>query len=393
MKDISVDFCGLHMVNPFVVAASPSSDGLEKEIMALEEGWGGIVFKTVSVDARRPKLAEPNMGALDFAGKKQMAFYNYDLISERSIDDICSDIEVLKKRFPDRILIGSIMAGERDEWKYLVERLEEAGADMIECSMSCPQGDGSGKIPAADEVLLENTVAAIKSFTKKNTPIIVKMTPNVTDISALAEAAVRGGTDSICAIDTVKSFIGIDIETGLPKLNVYGKAALGGLSGPAVKPIALRCVADIKMKTTVPLAGVGGISGYADALEFMLLGCGMVQVCTAISRYGFAMVKNMIKGFEDYMERKNIQSLDEIIGSSLKYIVDQDSLSREKKFSIVIDKTNCIKCRQCLTACRDCGYGAIYMGEDLYPSVDQKTCKGCGVCRTVCSRDCIKIEY
>jgi dihydropyrimidine dehydrogenase (NAD+) subunit PreA len=391
MADLYVDFCGKRMVNPFVIAASPSSDGREKEERALEAGWGGIVFKTVSVEKRRPKLAEPNMGALDYGNKKQMAFYNYDLISERSIEEVCDDIVYLKERFPDRILIGSIMAGNMEEWKYLTEKLEEAGADMIECSMSCPQGDEKGKIPAADEELLEKTVSAIKGFIRKSTPLIVKMTPNVTDIAALARAAKRGGADSICAIDTVRSFIGIDIETGMPKLNVEGKASLGGLSGPAIKPIALGCVAAINQAVDIPVAGVGGISNYEDAAEFILLGCGMVQVCTAVSRLGFCMVKDMIKGMKAYMERMGYEKIEDFLGKSLHCIVNQEELEKEKKFILKIDKKRCIRCGRCKTACNDCGYGALFQNEEGYPDIDHTVCKGCGVCRTVCSKNCIEI--
>lgn len=399
--DLNINFAGVPFENPFTVAASPSSDSREKVRRALEAGWGGIVFKTTALPQHSPKLAEPNMAGLSYAGKPQFAFYNIDLISERTVEEIQEDIAYFKQLYPDRRFIGSIMAAGEDEWIELVHRLEEAGADMIECSMSCPQGEhsiadegkkASNAIPAADRELMRATTQTILRARKKNTPVIVKMTPNVTDLVDVARGAVEGGADALCCIDTVRGFIGIDLETGYPKLNVNGLSTWGGLSGPAVKPIALGCVSKLTKELDIPVAGVGGVSNWQDAAEFLLLGARNVQVCTAISRYGFGMVQSMQKGLLRYMEQKGFASLDAMVGKSLPYLVDHSELSRDNRLHCSIDETACLKCGSCATACQDAGFGALHHEKGSVPTLDKAVCRGCGVCQSVCPRDCITLR-
>lgn len=401
LMNLNIEFAGVPFENPFTVAASPSSDSREKVARALEAGWGGIVFKTTALPKHCPKLAEPNMAGLSFEGKTQAAFYNIDLISERTIEEIQEDITYFKQRYPDRRFIGSIMASGEEEWTELVERLEEAGADMIECSMSCPQGEHSiagddahpsNAIPAADRELMRSTTQVIKRATKKGTPIIVKMTPNVTDLTDIATGAVEGGADALCAIDTVRAFIGLDLETGLPKLNVRGLSTWGGLSGPAVKPIALGCVSKLTTALNIPVAGVGGVSGWEDAAEFLMLGARNVQVCTAISKYGFRMVGDMCKGLSAYLEKRGLANLDALVGSSLQYLVDHAELSRENRVLCTIDKERCIRCGRCAVACQDAGFGALTFTKGEHPSLDSEKCRGCGLCRSLCPRECIRLE-
>lgn len=399
--DLNINFAGVPFENPFTVAASPSSDSREKVRRALEAGWGGIVFKTTALPQHSPKLAEPNMAGLSYAGKPQFAFYNIDLISERTVEEIQEDIAYFKQLYPDRRFIGSIMAAGEDEWIELVHRLEEAGADMIECSMSCPQGEhsiadegkkASNAIPAADRELMRTTTQTILRARKKNTPVIVKMTPNVTDLVDVARGAVEGGADALCCIDTVRGFIGIDLETGYPKLNVNGLSTWGGLSGPAVKPIALGCVSKLTKELDIPVAGVGGVSNWQDAAEFLLLGARNVQVCTAISRYGFGMVQSMQKGLLRYMEQKGFTSLDAMVGKSLPYLVDHSELSRDNHLHCSIDETACLKCGSCATACQDAGFGALHHEKGSVPTLEKAVCRGCGVCQSVCPRDCITLR-
>lgn len=401
MEKLQIEFAGVPFENPFTVAASPSSDSREKVRRALEAGWGGIVFKTTALPNHCPKLAEPNMAGIAYQGKPQAAFYNIDLISERTIEEIQEDIVYFKQRYPDRRFIGSIMAAEESEWQTLVARLEEAGADMIECSMSCPQGEHSiakgnarpsSAIPAADRALMEKTTRCIKKATGKGTPIIVKLTPNVTDITDIARGAGEGGADALCAIDTVRGFIGIDLATGLPKLNIRGLSTWGGLSGPAVKPIALGCVAKLTKELSLPVAGVGGVSSWQDAAEFLLLGARNVQVCTAISRYGFSMVKAMKSGLEAYLCEKGYACLDDMVGASLPFLVDHAALARDNRQLCTIDETVCLRCGSCATACQDAGFGALRFEKGSVPTADPAICRGCGVCQSVCPKGCITLK-
>lgn len=400
MGKLDIQFCGVNFVNPFTVSASPSSDSREKVARALDAGWGGIVFKTTALKEHSPVLAEPNMWGIPYGGKPQYGLYNIDLISERTIEEIQEEIAYFKGKYPDRILIGSIMASSEAQWTQLVEKLEEAGADMIECSMSCPQGEhsiavegqkASNVIPATDRALMKSTTAVIKKAVKKGTPVYIKMTPNVTDIVDVAQGAIEGGADGLCAIDTVRGFIGVDVETGYPKLHINHLSTWGGLSGPIIKPIALGCVSKLTKECQIPVAGVGGISNWRDAAEFLLLGATNLQVCTAISKYGFGMVKSMCSGLEEYLDRKGYQNVREMVGKSLPYLVDHGELDRNNHQHFQVDTASCIKCGSCAVACQDAGFGALSYTKGAPPEVDVRICRGCGLCTSVCPKDCITL--
>ncbi len=391
-KRLAVNFAGVAFPNPFTLAASPPSDTRERIDRAFAAGWGGAVFKTTSVASEVVDLVYPMMGGISYQERRHAGFFNIDLISERHIQEICDDTRYLKSKYPDRVLIGSIMAGKRSEWEELVQRLEDAGIDIIECSQSCPQGEEDGVIPAADPDLTREVTGWIKKAVKKNTPIIVKMTPNVTDISAIAKAAQEGGADAVCGIDTVMGFSGIDIDTFEPKLNVRGKSTFGGLSGPMVKPIALACVAQMAQAVNVPIAGVGGISDWRDAVEFLCLGASTVQLCTAVMRYGIEMIEDLNDGLSHYLDAKKLDSVADLVGRSLPYLTDNDALDRAVKVKSNIDRALCIKCNGCYVACRDGGYNAISIEKDGV-AVDKDKCRGCGVCLSVCPVDgCMSLK-
>ena len=382
-QDLSIDFCGRHFVNPFTVAASPPSDNRARVERAFEAGWGGAVFKTTSVESEVVDLVYPMMGALSYKDRRHAAFYNIDLISERHIDEICADIRYLKGKFPDRMVIGSIMAGSRAEWEELVSKLEAAGADMIECSMSCPQGEGDGTIPVNDPALTREVTGWIKAALTKDTPIIVKLAPIVTDLSAIGFAAKEGGADALCAIDTVRGFPGIDLDTLEPKLSVRGKSTFAGMSGPAVKPVAMACIAELAQNVGLPVAGVGGLTTWQDAAEFLLLGASNLQVCTAIMRYGFEIVTDLKAGLANYMAEMGFRSLGDMVGKCLGTFAEHEQLDRKIKQISSINPDTWIGCNSCYAACRDGGYNAIELGSER-PVIDAEKCRGCGVCQSVC---------
>ncbi len=382
-RDLSIEFCGRRFTNPFTIAASPPSDSRARVERAFEAGWGGAVFKTTSVDSEVVDLVYPMMGGLAYQDRRHAAFYNIDLISERHIDEICSDIRYLKAKFPDKIAIGSIMAGSRAAWEELVSKLEAAGADMIECSMSCPQGEGDGTIPVNDPALTKEVTGWIKSALTKDTPIIVKLAPIVTDLSAIGFAAKAGGADALCAIDTVRGFAGIDLDTLEPKLSVRGKSTFCGMSGPAIRPVAMACIAELAQNVRLPVAGVGGLTTWQDAAEFLLLGASNLQICTAIMRYGFEIIDDLTDGLANYMADKGFISVQDMVGRCLSTFENHEALDRKVKMVSSIDRATCIRDNACYIACRDGGYNAISLTEDG-PAIDESKCRGCGVCLSVC---------
>lgn len=400
---LRVRFCGVDFINPFLISASPASDSREKVEKAFEEGWAGVVFKTTSLPEYAPVLAEPNMVGIDYKNMKQAGFLNTDLISERDVYEIADDIRYFKEKYPDRVLIGSIMAGEKAHWETLVGVLEDAGVDMIELSMSCPQGEQSiagddeyvsQRIPASDPELMYRVTKMVKDSTKKGTPVIVKMTPNVTDIVLIAKAAKDAGADAVCAIDTLRGYIGVDVETGLPKLNTNGLSTWGGLSGPMLKPVALAAVTKILTALPdLPVSGVGGITTWDDAAEFILLGAAPLQICTAISMYGLQMVKGLCEKLDNYMERKGYDSIEAMQGTSLKYVVEHSKLSREIHVKCTIDAEKCIKCGKCVMCCNDYAFGALEQTEArTVPVLKADKCRGCGACSSVCPKEAISYQ-
>ena len=290
---------------------------------------------------------------------------------------------------------------QQSHWEKLVGILEGAGADLIELSMSCPQGEQSiagtsetvaQRIPASDPERMYETTKIVTSAVAHATPVIVKMTPNVTDIAQLAAAAKRGGASAVCAIGTLRGFIGVDIETGHPKLNTDGLGTWGGLSGPLLKPVALAAVT--KILTTVPelpVSGVGGITTWSDAVEFLLLGAAPLQICTAISMYGRTMVQPLCRKLSEYMECKGFSSIAQMQGQSLKYLVEHSKLRRDVHTVCQIDGDLCIGCGKCVICCNDYAFGALRQtAVGAKPVVNAAVCRGCGACSSVCAKNAIR---
>ncbi|MEW6229795.1 MAG: NAD-dependent dihydropyrimidine dehydrogenase subunit PreA, partial [Bacillota bacterium] len=360
-----------------------------------EAGWGGAVLKTTSVEREVVELVYPMMAGLDYEEKKLIGLENIDLISERHIDQVEKDVAVLKKEFPDKVVGASIMGAKKEDWQELVRRLEAAGVDFIECSFSCPHGmpeRGMGSTIGQDPELTERTARWVKEAATR-VPIIIKLTPQIADITAAARAVKRSGADGVCAINTLKSLIGIDLDTFVPYPNVGGYSTFGGYSGPAIKPVALRCVAEIAKAVDIPVAAAGGITTWRDAAEFLLAGATNLQICTAVMRHGYRIIEDLIDGLDVYLEEKGMSSVRELVGRSLPFIVEHSRLSRQHKVVASVNHETCVKDDLCYIACRDGGHQAIELDENRLPRVNEDKCKGCGMCATVCPvYDCIRLK-
>ncbi|MDD3625947.1 MAG: NAD-dependent dihydropyrimidine dehydrogenase subunit PreA, partial [bacterium] len=328
-------------------------------------------------------------------GKRSMALANIDLISEHHIDEVEEMVKRLKKEYPDRLLMPRIMGEKKEHWQELVHRLKKAGADMIECSFSCPQGtlgDEPGKMLGQSAKATETVARWVKEAADK-TPVVIKLTPQVTDIVEIANAVKRAGCDGVCAINSVKGLIGIDINTFSPLPSVNGKGSYAGITGPAIKPVSLRCVSEIAKNVDIGISAVGGCSNWHDAIEFFLVGAGNIQIGTAIMHYGFRILWDILSGLENYLDEKGFVSISEIKGKSLPLLGTHDELNQETEPNSKINKDLCIKCDLCYIACSDGAHQAITLDENRYPVVDEDKCPGCGLCAAICPVEgCIEIK-
>jgi dihydropyrimidine dehydrogenase (NAD+) subunit PreA len=314
---------------------------------------------------------------------------NIDLISEHHIDVVEERIQVLKKEFPDRVIIGSIMGSARKDWETLVTRLENAGADVIECSFSCPQGTLGGEGSFAGQMLGQNVelTREVTSWIKgaaRRCPVVIKITPQVADVAAVAQAVRDGGADAVCASNTIPSLMGIDPATFTPQPDVGGRTSFSGLSGPAILPITLRNIALVAQHSSLPVAGTGGPVHYLDAVQMMLVGAAYVQFCTAVMTFGYDIVEDLISGLSWYLHESRLGSPMALVGRALDRITTHDQLVPAGKIRSRIDLETCVGCGRCAITCRDGGHAAIAFSRDRRPVVQDDKCVGCGMCAAIC---------
>ena len=384
--DLSIDFCGVHCENPFFLSSSVVSSNYDMVAKALTMGWGGVCFKTISLlDIRE---ASPRFAALSKEGNSFIGFKNIEQLSDHSVEENMEIFRKLKEEFPAKVIVASIMGQNEDEWTSLAEKCEQAGASVIECNFSCPnmEASGLGVTIGQSEELIERFTRATKKGT--NLPVLVKLTPNITDMVPMALAAKRCGADGISAINTINSITGVDIDTLVAQPAVQGKSIVGGYSGPAVKPIALRFISDMngcEALKDLHLSGIGGIETWRDALEFILLGAGSVQITTAVMQYGYRIIDDLLKGLSEYMKCKGVPSLRALIGGAGSTVVDHQSIERDSIVFPVFDSERCIGCGRCYISCRDGGHQAItFDPKTRRPKLNGEKCVGCHLCRLVC---------
>ncbi|MFH0980216.1 MAG: NAD-dependent dihydropyrimidine dehydrogenase subunit PreA [Planctomycetota bacterium] len=393
-RDLSIDFCGVRFRNPFLLSAAPPTDDLEMVRAAFEAGWAGAVLKTTSVESEPVDLVYPMMSAVHYDGARIMGLGNIDLISEHHIDVVEQRAATLKSEYPDRVVAASIMGSKKEEWQELVRRLEAAGVDFIECSFSCPQGsmgEEPGAMLAQSLDATERVAGWVKAAARR-CPVVIKITPQVTNIVKVAEAVKRGGADAICAANTIPSLMGVDVDTFVPYPNVQGYSTYSGLSGPATKPITLRTLAEISKHVDLPITATGGPVTWRDAVEMMLVGATTVQFCTAVMHYGYDIIDDLQDGLAFYLEEKGFTAPADLIGRSLDRIVGHGELRRDVKVVSSLIEDRCVKCDLCYIACRDGGHQAIKLRKpDRLPEIDPEKCPGCRLCVTVCPADALEM--
>jgi len=395
LRDLRVEFCGLQLENPFLLSAGPSTDELSIAARGLEAGWAGLILKTTSVPGTKVDLAYPMMSSLNWEDKRLVGMGNIDLISQYPIENVEERVKYLKNHFPTKMIGASIMGSKKEDWQFLVNRLEKVGVDLIECSFSCPQGNigkDPGKMIAQSESATEITAKWVKEASNK-VPILIKISPQVTDIVKIAQAIKKAGADVITASNSIPALMGIDIHSFSPIPNLDGKSTYSGLTGPAIKPITLRTIAEIAKHVNIPISGNGGASDWRDAVEFLAVGARNIQICTAVMHYGFRIIDDLTSGLSHYLDEMNFKSVEDIIGRTLPNITDHDSL-RRKEVKSHIDEKSCVECQLCYVACRDGGHEAIEITEKKrILIVSEEKCVGCALCQQVCPIEgCIEIN-
>ncbi|MCA1940503.1 MAG: NAD-dependent dihydropyrimidine dehydrogenase subunit PreA [Caenispirillum bisanense] len=401
MADLRCTIAGIRSPNPFWLASAPPTDKQYNVERAFRAGWGGVVWKTLGIDPPVVNVSS-RYGAVDYNGTRIAGLNNIELITDRPLEVNLREIKEVKRKWPDRAMVVSLMVPcNEDDWKFILPLVEDTGCDGVELNFGCPHGmseRGMGAAVGQVPDYVEMVTRWVKQHSRM--PCLVKLTPNITDVRQPARAAKRGGADGVSLINTINSIVSVDLDIMAPTPTVDGKGTHGGYCGPAVKPIALNMVAEIARDPAthgLPMSGIGGISTWRDAAEYIALGCGSVQVCTAAMHYGFRIVEDMIDGLNNWMDSKGYRTIEDFRGMAVGNVTDWNQLNMNYDIKARIDQDKCIKCGLCHIACEDTSHQAIRYhtdGADLrkFEVVDED-CVGCNLCMLACPvPDCISME-
>ena len=385
-KDLSITFLGVKFPNPFCLSSSPVGNDYDMCKKAYDTGWGGVVFKTIGPKSYVINEVSPRFDILNKEAEPFVGFKNMEQIAEHSLEENLADLARLKKEYPDKVLIASIMGNDDESWEDLARKVTEAGADMIEMNLSCPQmtSHAMGSDVGTNPELCKRYCQAVKRGSKL--PMMAKMTPNITDMVDVAKACLEGGADGISAINTIKSICNVDLDKKIGMPIVNGKSSISGYSGKAVKPVALRFIQ--QLRTAIPnieISGIGGIETWEDAAEFILVGARTLQVTTAIMQYGYRIVEDLNNGLMHYMEEQHVEHLEDLVGLANKNIIPAENLDRDYIVYPEIDLDKCVGCGRCYISCYDGAHQAMEWDENKRrPHCNHDKCVGCLLCGHVC---------
>ncbi|MBR5062482.1 MAG: NAD-dependent dihydropyrimidine dehydrogenase subunit PreA [Prevotella sp.] len=389
LPSLAITFCGIPCENPFFLASSSICTNYEMVARAFEAGWAGVFYKTICFDDIRE--VSPRFDAVHQEGTSDfISFRNMEQLSENPVDVDFDILQRLKRDYPLKVVVASIMGSTEEQWIELAKMAEQAGVDAVELNFSCPQmrlaGMGSD-VGQNAELVLFYTV-----YVKRNVsiPVIPKMTPNITHMNQPAMAAYFAQADGISAINTIKSVTMSD------SAEVSDKKIISGMSGRAVKPIALRFILEMAknpLMKGLQLSGIGGIETWRDALEFIQLGCHNVQVCTAVMQYGYRIIDDLKLGLQTYLAGRGISNLEDIVGEQIPRFVRASDLDRETVVYPKVDRDRCLGCGRCYISCQDGGHQAIvFDSETRQPRFIGTRCVGCHLCRLVCPSGAISMS-
>ena len=395
MANLQSNFLGIKSPNPFWLASAPPTDKKTNVIRAFEAGWGGVVWKTLGSQV---KNVSSRYSALNYNGRKAVGFNNIELISDRPLEINLKEIREVLQLFPDRAMIISLMAdNDRKSWHEMVKKAQDTGAHGLELNFGCPHGmveRGMGAAVGQDPEIAKMVVEWVMEVA--TIPVITKLTPNVHSAVPGGLAAIEGGTNALSLINTIQSVTGIDLDTLVPNPNVGGQSVFGGYCGPAVKPIALKMLTTLAQEEkirNIPISGIGGITTWKDAVEFMLLGASNVQVCTAAMISGFKIITDLCDGMSNWMDEKGYKSIDDFVGLSVPKITRWEELDINFHIVANIDQDKCIHCGLCYISCEDTSHQSIAVEKgnpyNTY-TIKEEECVGCNLCKIVCPvNDCI----
>ena len=391
MADLSIDFVRIKSPNPFWLASAPPTDKEVNVVRAFEAGWGGVVWKTLGEDPPVVNVNGPRYATLMSQDRRVIGFNNIELISDRPLRTNLEEIRRVKRHWPDRAMVVSLMVPVVEEsWKRILPMVEDVGADGIELNFGCPHGmseRGMGAAVGQVPEYIQRVTEWCKHYSKL--PTIVKLTPNITDVRYPARAAKAGGADAVSLINTINSVMGVDLERMVMSPSTDGWGSHGGYCGQAVKPIALNMVAEIARDAQtqgLPISGIGGVTTWRDAAEFIALGCGSVQVCTAAMVYGFKIVQDLCSGLSNFMDEQGHASIEDFRGRAVETVKDWKALNLNHIEKAVINQDSCIQCGRCHVVCEDTSHQAITATKDgkRHLEIKEEECVGCNLCVSIC---------